>query len=188
MLLSLHGIAGSISLTLSILIVLIVVYLIVSSKKGENKHAAKEKVYKTRGRYLMGLSITLLIVLFFTLQSLPYPQYHGKADEEVTVVAYQWSWRMAPGQYKGKLLEFTGLNEITLPANKNIKFNVTSNDVNHNFAIYNSAGELVTQTQAMPKYHNELYYNFKEKGEYKVMCLEYCGVAHAFMFATIHIN
>lgn len=187
MLLTLQGTAGIISLIMSILIGLVVVYLIITAKANEDKYAAKNKVYKVRGRYLAGLSGALLILLFITLQSLPYEQYQDKADVEVTVAGYQWSWRIAEGDYNGDLAQFTGTNEITLPVNKNIKFAVKSNDVNHNFAVYDDDGLIVTQTQAMPGYTNSIHHVFKKKGDYKVLCLEYCGVAHAFMFATIHV-
>jgi cytochrome c oxidase subunit 2 len=64
---------------------------------------------------------------------------------------------------------------------------VTSADVNHNFAIYNSKGCMVGQTQAMPQYTNEMQHLFEEKGII-ILCLEYCGIPHAYMFATIHIK
>jgi cytochrome c oxidase subunit 2 len=75
-----------------------------------------------------------------------------------------------------------------VPANKQIKFIVTSSDVTHSFAIYNQSGVLLTQIQAMPQYKNELEYVFTQKGKYTILCLEYCGLAHAFMSGTIHVN
>ncbi|MBS1973654.1 MAG: cytochrome C oxidase subunit II, partial [Bacteroidetes bacterium] len=76
----------------------------------------------------------------------------------------------------------------TLPANKAIRFIVTSGDVNHDFAIYDNNGVLVAQTQAMPQYHNELQYVFPQKGDYEILCLEYCGLAHAIMLGKIHVQ
>ncbi len=181
-------VAGLISLIGGLLIIIIVAFLMVSATKSEDKHTAKEKVYKMRGRYLIGLTSVVVIIFFVTIQLVPYPSFQKEADEVVSVIAYQWAWRMAPGVYTDNPEKFTGTNEITLDANKNIKFVVTSNDVNHNFGIYNSKGDLVAQTQAMPGYHNELTYKFPEKGEYRVLCMEYCGMAHAFMLATIHVN
>ena len=95
---------------------------------------------------------------------------------------------MAPGTFNESRDGFSGQNSITVPANKQIEFIVTSADVNHNFAIYNDKGVLLTQVQAMPGYNNKLQYMFTEKGEYSLLCLEYCGVAHGFMMGKIQVN
>lgn len=187
-LLNLQENAALISLFGFLLVIGIVIYLIASSSHKEEQEAATEKVYKLRGRYLWGLSGVLLVLLIISMSSMPYHSPYRDADKTISVVGYQWLWKMAPGMYNGNLSAFDGKDSIALPADKLIKFEVTSNDVNHNFAIYNSKGYIVAETQAMPGYKNVLYYTFKEKGDYKVLCLEYCGLAHAFMEATIHIQ
>lgn len=188
MLLSLQKIAGLLSLAGALLIVAVVIFLLKSATISEDKTTAKEKVYKLRSRYIWSIIIVAVVLLAYSFRSLPYSLMKAKADTEVSVVAYQWGWKMEKGIYNGKLDDFKGSNEIELPVNKSIKFIVTSIDVNHNFAIYNSDGVLVAQTQAMPQHKNNLQYRFKEKGEYKIFCLEYCGTAHDFMVGTIHIN
>ncbi|HRP01590.1 MAG TPA: hypothetical protein PLE30_02970 [Candidatus Kapabacteria bacterium] len=188
MTLTLQELAGVISLVLSILVVMIFAYLIVAATKSEDKVTAKKKIYKVRGRYLWGLGGAVAVLFFISMQSLPYPSFMGTADKVVNVVAYQWAWKLAEGEATVDPATFDGTNDITLPANTMIQFNVTSADVNHNFAIYDSEGVLVAQTQAMPSYTNKLLYKFKQAGEYKVLCLEYCGLAHAFMVANIHVK
>lgn len=100
----------------------------------------------------------------------------------------QWEWKMAPGISDKRPTEFSGKDEISLPVNKRIEFIVTSSDVNHDFAIYNDQGVCLGQVQAMPGYKNRLQYEFTKKGDYSILCLEYCGLAHAFMTGTIHVN
>jgi cytochrome c oxidase subunit 2 len=39
----------------------------------------------------------------------------------------------------------------------------------------------------MPGYINVLRYTFNEPGVYRVLCLEYCGVAHHEMTADIKV-
>ena len=68
-----------------------------------------------------------------------------------------------------------------------VEFRVTSSDVNHGFAIYAPDGRIATQTQAMPGYTNKLVHTFTEPGTYTVMCLEYCGIGHAPMTATLTV-
>ncbi len=178
---------GIISLAGALLVDVVVIFLLITASKGEDKTSAKHKVYRVRSRYFWGLTIFLIIILFVSLQFLPYPRTGPKVDQVITIVGSQWVWKLAPGVSHENPKNFTGGNELSLPVNKNIEFIVTSSDVNHGFGIYNSQGVLLTQTQAMPGYKNDLQYEFKEKGDYKILCMEYCGAAHAFMEATIHI-
>lgn len=187
-LLTIQTSAGIISFLAALLVVAVVIFLIATSSTDEDKMAVKHKVYKVRARYFFSAVFVAVVMLFITMRSLPYTPFQNKPDETVTVVAMQWAWKMAPGLTDKKPDEFIGNSEIILPVNKNIKFVVTSSDVNHDFAIYNSKGVLLAQTQAMPQYHNSLEHVFTEKGDYHILCLEYCGLAHAFMIGTIHIN
>ncbi len=188
MILTLPEIVGIITLAGALIVVSIVIFLIVNSTQSENQGLIKAKFDKIRGRYFWGLSIILILIFFVSLKFLPYSRFQGKADEVVTVVGIQWDWRMVNGISNKTPAEFLGKNEIYLPVNKRIKFIITSDDVTHDFAIYNSRGILLTQTQAMPQYRNELKYVFTQKGKYTVLCLEYCGLVHPFMTGTIYVR
>lgn len=72
-------------------------------------------------------------------------------------------------------------------AGQPVEFDVTSKDVNHGFGIYDANMKVVTQTQAMPGYTNKLYYTFTKQGKYKILCLEYCGVAHHYMMTDFEV-
>lgn len=74
------------------------------------------------------------------------------------------------------------------PANELIEFRVTSFDVNHGFAIYDPSNKLIAQTQAMPGYVNRLRWKFSEPGNYNILCLEYCGMAHQGMRASFTVK
>ncbi len=180
--------AAIVSLIGALIVVSVVFFLISSSTNYEDKMAAKKKVYKARTRYFFGLASVVIILLFISLRLLPYPKYQKTPDKTVTVVGTQWAWKMGEGISDKNPKEFIGSDEISLPANKAIKFVVTTADVNHNFAIYTSNGDLVAQTQAMPGYKNELQYTFIHPGEYSVLCLEYCGSFHSIMMGKIHVN
>jgi cytochrome c oxidase subunit 2 len=40
----------------------------------------------------------------------------------------------------------------------------------------------------MPGYVNKLQVRFAEPGEYEILCLEYCGLAHHGMRATVKVQ
>ncbi len=184
----LQDVAGTIILAGGLLVAAVVIFLIISSNKGENQASGKNKFFGTKDRYFWGSALFLVCILFLFLSLLPNRRNGNEEYEVVTVVGVQWDWLMAVGQSNQKPDEFIGKNEISVPVNKTIKFIVTSSDVTHSFAIYNKSGVLLTQIQAMPQYKNELKYVFTEKGKYTILCLEYCGLAHPFMAGTIHVN
>lgn len=93
----------------------------------------------------------------------------GKPDLIVRAVAHQFRWEVEPA---------------TVPVGKLVEFEVTAADVNHGFAVYRD-GRLLAQAQAMPGYTNRLRMRFEQPGDYQVLCLEYCGVAHHGMRAVI---
>lgn len=181
--------AAAVTVVAVYFIVLGAIYLIrAGGESAADKYAAKAKVYKVRSYYFWALLAGLIAGLFLTLQHLPYEKFQSKSGEIVTVVGMQWAWKMGLGASDAKPKDFTGSNQLTLPADKDITFEVTSEDVNHNFAIYNDRGILLAQTQAMPGYKNLLQYRFREKGDYPILCLEYCGAPHTIMTGKIHVE
>ena len=126
-------------------------------------------------RWLFGILLVLFVGgSYATLRQFPIPSQHTPLGihQVVDVVAKQWSWDINPNQVN---------------ADSPVEFRVTSTDVNHSFAIYAPDGRIVTQTQAMPGFVNKLVYTFTQPGSYRVLCLEYCGVAHAGMASEITV-
>ncbi len=153
---------------------------LVSSKRlpPEASSTATARVYRVRLVYFILITAAVILALAFTIPMTPYPFhfYKQKPDVVVTAISEMWSWTLTPGSAAA-----SANGSLVLPAGKLVEFDVTSKDVNHNLAIYNSAGELVAQVQAMPDYTNRLFYRFEAPGHYYVLCLEYCGVGHHAM-------
>lgn len=142
--------------------------MVVLAVYGSRQPLAQE-VVSSRGyairRYWFGTVLAAAIAVFvFTIPHFPY----GSAKtvgRHYAVVAQQYGFTLPAG----------------VPVNEPVVFDVTSRDVNHGFAIYDPAGRLVGQVQAMPDYVNHLPFVFRVRGHYTVRCLEYCGIAHAAM-------
>jgi cytochrome c oxidase subunit 2 len=77
---------------------------------------------------------------------------------------------------------------VQVPAGALVEFRVTTLDVNHGFSIYAPDGRLMAQTQAMPGYVNRLRVEFDRPGTYRVLCLEFCGMAHHVMNGVIEVT
>jgi len=97
----------------------------------------------------------------------------AKPDVVIRGVGHQWRWT---------------LDRETVQVGQLVEFELTSSDVNHGFAIYRDKTRMVAQTQAMPGYVNKLQVRFTEPGDYEVLCLEYCGLAHHEMRAVIKVR
>lgn len=100
-------------------------------------------------------------------------EYSGGDYQNVTVDSHQWYWIMTPS---------------TVKAGQPVEFQVSSADVNHGFGIYDEKLTLVAQTQAMPGYTNKLIHTFDKPGKYKILCLEYCGLAHHAMISELTVE
>lgn len=136
-----------------------------------------DSAYRLRTWLLLIAVLILVWVNYKTLAELPYVSRHlsqtGAAVTRSDVVAEQWSWTIKPSSFV---------------VGQTAEFHVTSKDVNHGFAIYDPDMHIVAQTQAMPGYTNVLRYTFNERGTYRVLCLEYCGVAHHEMTTDIKVT
>jgi cytochrome c oxidase subunit II len=157
------------------LVSLLFIYVIAQAgKTTPDPGRVQKKAYAFRRPFFWALIILGIGVAYATLKTFPIPKQQGPLHpaQIVQVVGHQWSWQIAPD---------------TIPAGVPIEFDVTSTDVNHGFGIYNAHDRLLTQTQAMPGYTNRLIYTFARPGTYKVLCLEYCGLAHYGMMAELTV-
>ncbi len=168
-------IALVVSIALIALLAIAFIYVARNSSREGNSADISAATGRWRGRLLWGVTLACIPVVAYTLTELPYARKAISNLEAVQVQAtgHQWYWE---------------LSKTELPAGKTIEFLVTSADVNHGFAIYGPDMKIVTQTQGMPGVVNVLRYTFEQPGTYKILCLEYCGVAHHQMMTELHVS
>jgi len=153
------------------------VLVILQAGKPADDEATRKSAHNARRlqAWLFGiLLVGFAVGTWATLRHYPIPPQDKPLDSRqvVDVVGRQWSWQITPS---------------TVEAGSVVEFRVTSADVNHGFALYSPEGRIVSQVQAMPGYTNKLLHTFDKPGDYSVMCLEYCGLGHAPMKATIRV-
>jgi cytochrome c oxidase subunit 2 len=166
--------AWYISLILVVALLAIFVAVLLRSGRGADDASIQSRAYRFRGPAFWVLIFLGVLIAIITLQDLPYaaqPDPPG-ARQVVEATGHQWYWT---------------LSREELVAGQPVEFRVTSADVNHGFGIYDDSLRLLAQTQAMPGYVNRLIYTFTEPGTYKILCLEYCGLAHHEMPAEIKV-
>lgn len=172
-----HDTVWFLSLLLMGIVFAVFVYVALNtSNEAPDYGPLQARAYSLRAKFFWALTVAGVIILIATTTTLPYAATRGETvagEIEIDVEGKQWYWQM---------------NESEAKAGDTVVFNLTSGDVNHGFGIYNSDLKLLAQTQAMPGYQNKLRFTFDEPGEYKLMCMEYCGLAHHTMISPFTVT
>ncbi|MGK0618319.1 cytochrome c oxidase subunit II [Meiothermus cerbereus] len=74
--------------------------------------------------------------------------------------------------------------EMKFKAGKKVTFYITSPDVQHSFQIANTN----INVQVIPGEIAKVSYTFKQPGEYRIICNEYCGIGHANMISKLIVE
>lgn len=148
---------------------------------------------QVNGNTLLEITWTAIPVLLITVLAIPtvmttfslsesYPE--DEADREpmtaqaaenglrVNVTAYTFWW-----EFDYPDLEINTANELYIPTNQRVYFELTSNDVIHSFW----APALAGKQDANPGIINPMYFEADEPGVYEGRCAELCGASHALM-------
>ncbi|HLN74542.1 MAG: hypothetical protein ACM3O8_06810 [Methylococcaceae bacterium] len=166
---------------------LIFTFVYFSSKKAGQTEQGMSNPLRKRFWFILILFVILGIFASVTIPRSPYFLFADEVPARVIhVSAMQFSFLMSDKAIDPK--NPAGETSIELPADQLVEFRVTSLDVNHGFGIYDPSDRLIAQTQAMPGYVNRLRWKFKEPGKYTILCLEYCGMAHQVMRASLTVK
>jgi len=161
-------------LTLLVILALAAVFLRVRRLAHEERDYApvQGNAYRVRAIAFWVMALVGLPVSVWLFRENPYTAA-AAAPQVINATGYQWFWE---------------LDRDEVAAGEPVEFHVTSAGVNHGFGIYDEAGVLVAQTQAMPGYVNRLTHVFEAPGTYRVLCLEYCGLVHHEMVVEIVVT
>ncbi|TAK48162.1 MAG: cytochrome C oxidase subunit I [Xanthobacteraceae bacterium] len=103
----------------------------------------------------------------------PHSVSAGPARQVVNVTGHQWYWE---------------IEDVRLVTGSPVVFNVHTEDVNHGLGVYDADFRLIVQIQAMPGYLNQVQYTFEKPGKYRILCMEFCGVAHHDMTSEFTVS
>jgi cytochrome c oxidase subunit 2 len=92
----------------------------------------------------------------------------------IHVTGKQWWWRV---QYMTEQGIVETANELRLPVNQRVEFQLASPDVIHSFWVPSIAGKM----DLIPGRMTRLALEPTRTGEFRGTCAEYCGASHALM-------
>ena len=104
----------------------------------------------------------------------------------IEINAHQWSWDARYAGPDGKFNtadDIVSLNDIRVPKDVPVTFQIASTDVIHSFYLPN----LRVKQDAMPGMINRLWFVAKETGEFEIGCAQHCGVHHYKMKAKLTV-
>jgi cytochrome c oxidase subunit 2 len=182
-----QNIALTIFLVWAAIIVAIFVFV---ARSGRSPGEFPLKTYKrNRVIFLLGLLIAAVVLLLLTLPLTPYPNEGDVPDRVIYVSGKQFAFKLSdrPISREEALDDEVFLSIKPIRTGELVEFRISAADVTHGFCIYNRAGRVLTQTQAMPGYINRLRHRFSESGVYPVLCFEFCGIGHHTMKAQLEV-
>jgi cytochrome c oxidase subunit 2 len=91
----------------------------------------------------------------------------------IQVIGQQWKFTYRYPTFGG-----FETDELVIPDNTTVQFNVTSLDVIHSFWAY----QLGVKADANPNYNNVAYATTQQLGSFTVRCAELCGLWHGAMY------
>ncbi len=162
--------------TIILVTAIAVAFLIIARNAGKARDYASVQpaAYRWRARAFWSVVVLGVVVAGASLRELPYLRADAQPPAQVVnATGHQWYW---------------DLDRDTVVAGQPVEFRVAAEDVNHGFGIYDSDNRMLAQVQAMPGYVNRLQHIFEQPGTYRLLCLEYCGLAHHEMIAELEVT
>ena len=128
-----------------------------------NAETEPSNVGSRRSKFFWALVVFGILVTVGSLRQWPHTVATGDEVVQVNATGAQWYWE---------------IDTQKVPVGKKVVFNLHTKDVNHGFGVIDQSGRLLFQMQAMPGYINKVEFVFDEPGQYRVLCMEFCGVGH----------
>jgi cytochrome c oxidase subunit 2 len=130
-------------------------------------------------------TVIVLVLFGFTLRAQDKVlDDSGQADVNITVTAFQWSWRFT---YEGTGAEVLGspehIPELVVPVGQTVRVKLVSADVVHSFYVPRT----LFKRQAIPGVTNQFDLTFEKAGLYHGQCTQFCGLQHTDMVFRVRV-
>jgi cytochrome c oxidase subunit II len=130
-------------------------------------------------------TVIVLVLFVFTIRAQDKVlDDSGQADVNMTITAFQWSWRFT---YEGTGAEVLGgpgtIPEMVVPVGQRIRVKLVSADVVHSFYV----PQTLFKRQAIPGTDNLFDLTFDKVGLYHGQCTQFCGLQHTDMTFRVRV-
>lgn len=131
--------------------------------------------------WIIGPALILLAITVPTVRTIirTQPNRWPKNALTVKVIAHRWWWEFRYPQY-----HIQTADELHLPVNREIHFELTSADIIHSFWVPALGGK----RDVIPGQVNQITLIANTPGEYYGQCAEFCGLSHANMRFRVFVQ
>lgn len=119
---------------------------------------------------------TILVLFMFYFGWMGYKEIISIPEDSMVVKVSAQMWRWTFNYENGKTSD-----SLFVPVNKPIKIVLNSIDVNHSFYI----PAFRVKKDVIPGKQNTTWFEVEEKGSYPILCAEYCGLNHSYMYTEV---
>lgn len=130
----------------------------------------------------LSISTIILAVLivgsFAAVDNILTPPQNVCQGCSILVTGHQFYWDFT---YPNGTMPYHSPGILRVPIGQDIRLNVTSADVFHDFGIIG----FNIKTDAIPGRYNILWFHPDKTGAFPIQCFELCGTGHAIMKATL---
>ncbi len=166
-----------ISVVLLIGITAAMIYFVIKYRRSKHPHAVD-----IHGNVLLEVVWTVvpffIVMGFFYYGVVDYREMRNIPEDamEVEVLGRMWSWMYT---YPNGVQTDT----LYVPLNKPIKLTIKSVDVIHSFYV----PAFRIKQDAVPGMETKMWFKAQQEGKFQVMCAEYCGDRHAYMYSQVQV-
>ncbi len=171
-------------------VVSVLVYAVLRFRVREDDAGDATPVRGSATVYLAWLAITTLLAIAILIHpgvtGIAELRANPTADLVVQVTAEQWNWDYTYPQYG---VTIKGAQQLVLPVDRRVRFEVTSMDVVHSFWV----PAFRMKIDAVPGQTTVMYVTpvrvgtFGEDPAFRVQCAELCGTGHALMRTEVQV-
>ncbi len=166
-----------VSVVLLIGITTAMVYFVIKYRRSKNPHPVD-----IHGNVLLEVVWTIIpffiVMGFFYYGVVDYQEMRNIPEDamEVEVLGRMWSWMYT---YPNGVQTDT----LYVPLNTPIKLTIKSVDVIHSFYV----PAFRIKQDAVPGLDTRMWFKAQQTGEFQVMCAEYCGDRHSYMYSQVKV-
>ncbi|HUB66635.1 MAG TPA: cytochrome c oxidase subunit II [Candidatus Methylacidiphilales bacterium] len=122
------------------------------------------------------IPLVIFLGLFIWAGNVYYNMFSPPADGiPIYVIAKQWMWKI---EHADGIRE---INELHIPAGRNIVLTLTSQDVIHDFDV----PAFRIKHDVLPGRYVRMWFRATTPGQYHLFCGQYCGAFHSQMVGTV---
>lgn len=161
-------------LAISLVLMAAIAAAFLGAVRASGSGEATEGAEGRRSLLILVMIVVGVVVTVASLRPWPHVAQAGEvAGPVVNVSGGQWYWEIDGEQ---------------VPQGVPVTFLAHTTDVTHGFGVMDPEGRILFQVQVMPGYVNRVAFTFDRPGTYRVVCLEYCGVAHHDMITEFTVG